>query len=106
VEAPPATRVFVNRPVPRAARYRRVALYRLPPGRPMHVRVKKVGSCHVVGVVLCGRGVVGPEARLVVEIDRGRRGAKAVVSRERTALARGAGIVTAPLDRTILLNTD
>jgi hypothetical protein len=106
IEGPPATRVFVNRPVARGTKYRRVAIYELPRGRSVHVRLKKAGSQHVVGVVLYGRGVVGGPARLVAQIDHGARQKVGAVSRQRTALSRGSPVVATSLERTVLLNTD
>lgn len=106
VDAPASARAFVNKPVPGASLFRRVALYSVPRGTPVHLRVGKSTPRHVVGVVLYGRGTVSREAGVAFEIDRGVRVQGGRLSRGRTALARREALTTTPVSSVVLLNTD
>jgi hypothetical protein len=104
VEAPSSARLFVNRPLPKAATFRRVALYELAPRGATHVRVDKGPECYVVGVILYGRGAAGES--ISFDVDGGVRARLGFTSSDRTTLRRALRVTTGPVRAPVLLNTD
>jgi hypothetical protein len=105
VDVPSSTRVFLNRPIGRTAMFRRVAVYALAPGQRAHLRLRKAGGRHVVGLVLYGSGAVGAEVRLAIRIDGGARLQRGFLSHSRTALDRLVPVAILPMASTVPLNT-